>query len=75
MCGRMGCSLEPEELFILNTLYVNRCVSSKRSFNLGQIAKAFRAKFNKDPEDVAKGLVGKGYLASSSEKGYQILHI
>jgi len=71
----MGCSLEPEELFILNTLYVNRCVSSKRSFNLGQIAKAFRAKFNKDPEDVAKGLVGKGYLASSSEKGYQILHI
>ena len=64
----MVCGLEIEELFILNTLYGNRCVRSNRSFNLGQVASAFRAKFRKDPYDVAKGLIGKGYLAPVPKK-------
>lgn len=61
--GGMVCNLEKDELFILNVLYINRCVRSNRSFNLGQIAKQSRAKFNEDPEDAAKGLQRKCYIA------------
>ncbi len=63
----MVCGLKAEELFILNTLYGNRCVKSNRSFNLGQIANAFRAKFKNDPDDVAKELAGK-YITSVRKK-------
>lgn len=64
----MACGLKPEELFILNALYQHRCVNSNRSKNLGEISHAFRAKFNKDTEDIAKDLVGKGYLAPIKKK-------
>ncbi|MDD2297921.1 MAG: hypothetical protein PHX79_08925 [Sphaerochaetaceae bacterium] len=64
----MVCGLGIEELVILNTLYGNRCVRSNRSFNFGQVASAFRAKFKKDPNDLAKGLIKKGYLASVPKK-------
>jgi hypothetical protein len=66
--GGMVCTLETDELFILNVLYINRCVRSNRSFNLGQIAKQFRAKFNKGPEDTARGLQRKGYIALIPKK-------
>ena len=58
----MACGLEVDELFILNVLYGDRCLSKKHSYNLGQIASNFRAKFRKNPEDIARELVGKGYI-------------
>lgn len=64
----MVCALETDELFILNVLYINRCVRSNRSFNLGQIAKQFRAKFNKDPEDVARELQRRGFITTIPKK-------
>ena len=64
----MTCGLIAEELFILNVLYQHRCVNSKRSKNLGEIANAFRAKFNRNPEDVVKDLVSKGYVAPIRKK-------
>ena len=64
----MACGLGEEELFILNVLYVNRNFTDKSSFNLRQISSAFRKKFNKDPEDIAKKLLNKGYLAAKRKK-------
>ncbi len=64
----MACGLKKEELFILNVLYQHRCVNRNRSKNLGEIANAFRAKFNKDPEDVAKDLISKEYIAPIRKK-------
>lgn len=58
----MACGLGIDELFILNVLYGGRCIRSNRSYNLGQIASQFRAKFKKDPEDTARELVRKGYI-------------
>ena len=52
----MACGLMAEELFILNVLYQHRCVNSNRSKNLGEIANAFRAKFNKNPEEIIRGV-------------------
>jgi hypothetical protein len=64
----MVCGLTAEELFILNVLYQHRCINSNRSKNLGEIAKAFQAKFNQNPEDVARGLASKGYVALIRKK-------
>lgn len=64
----MACGLTVEELFILNVLYQHRCVNSNRSKNLGEIAKAFRAKFNQNPEDFAKVLASKEYVAAVRKK-------
>lgn len=64
----MVCGLNVEELFILNVLYQHRCVNSNRSKNLGEIAKAFRLKFNQNPDDVARGLASKAYLGQIRKK-------
>ena len=64
----MACGLTVEELFILNVLYQHRCVNSNRSKNLGEIAKAFRSKFDQNPEDVARGLASKEYLGQIRKK-------
>jgi hypothetical protein len=64
----MACGLTEKELFILNVLYQHRCVNSNRSKNLGEIAKAFRAKFNDNPEVVAKCLSSKEYVAQIRKK-------
>ncbi|MCJ7445274.1 MAG: hypothetical protein MUO26_12255 [Methanotrichaceae archaeon] len=58
----MVCGLNEGELFILNVLRVNHNLSEKGSYNLKQIAPQFRAKFDADPNDVAKGLASKNYL-------------
>lgn len=64
----MACGLTAEELFILNVLYQHRCVNINRSKNLGEIAKAFRAKFNKNPEDVARSKGLNEYIAPKRKK-------
>lgn len=66
--GKMACGLTVEELFILNVLYQHRCVNSSRSKNLGEIARAFRSKFDQNPEDVARGLASKAYLGQIRKK-------
>ena len=73
----MTCGLEPEELHILNVLYGHRCVSEKHSYNLKQISNAFFRKYGKDPNDVADGLAGKGYIAlwKKKDKKYYISNI
>jgi hypothetical protein len=60
----MTCGLIDPELDILNILYGQRCLGRNRSFNLGTIAKKFRAKHNADPNEVAKDLENKKYLGS-----------
>jgi hypothetical protein len=52
----MVCGLNDGELFILNVLRVNHNFSDKASYNLKQIAPQFRARFNEDPNDVARNL-------------------
>lgn len=64
----MTCGLRAEELFILNVPYQHRCVNSNRSKNLGEIAKAFRAKFNQNADDVARVLASKEYIALIRKK-------
>ncbi len=70
----MSCGLEEEELFILNTLYGNRCFNDKASFNLKQIANAFKRKFGKDPLEVAKNLANQGYIAQKRKKILNIIY-
>jgi phage antirepressor YoqD-like protein len=64
----MPCGLTDEELYILNVLYQDHSYKCTSSYNLGQIAKAFKKKFTIDPKDVAKNLVNKGYLAEVRKK-------
>jgi hypothetical protein len=58
----MVCGLATEELEVLNILYTHHSVRSNRSFDFEHVAKAFRARFNKNPEDVAGDLRRKNYI-------------
>jgi len=64
----MVCGLESEDLFILNALYRHHCFSSNKSKNLGEIAKAFNAKFtDSNIDESIKRLSKLGYIAPKRE--------
>jgi hypothetical protein len=59
----MTCDLSREELAVLYALHRHHCFNDKASYNLKQIASGFRMEYGKDPNDVAKCLAKKGYVA------------
>jgi len=63
----MTCDLSKEELAVLYALHRNHCFNDKASYNLKQIASGFRMEYGKDPNDVAKCLAKKGYVAQKKK--------
>jgi len=59
----MTCGLGKEELAVLYALHRHHCFNDKASYNLKQIAGAFKKEYGKDPNEVAKGLAKKRYVA------------
>lgn len=62
----MTCGLSNEERAVLYALYRHHCFNDKASYNLKQIEKGFQREYGKDPNEVAKGLVG--YVAQKRKK-------
>jgi len=70
---KLTCGLKEKELFILNILYTNRCLSRSRGFHSNKLDRLFKKKFNAKSKDTVKSLRNLGYIASvgkSPEKYY-----
>jgi len=63
----MACGLGKDELAVLYALYRHHCFNDKASYNLKQIASGFQREYGKDPNDVAKGLANRGYVAQKKK--------
>jgi hypothetical protein len=63
----MTCDLGKDELAVLYALHRHHCFNDKASYNLLQIASGFQREYSKDPNDVAKGLAKKGYVAQKKK--------
>lgn len=64
----MVCGLGKEELTILYALHRHHCFNDKASYNLKQVAGAFQREYDKDPNEIAKGLAKMGYVAKKRKK-------
>ena len=64
----MSCDLSEDELFILNTLYKNRCLAKDRGFHSKKLEHLYIKKFSSNFEKSIKNLMKKGYIAPIKKK-------
>ncbi len=64
----MTCGLSNDELFILNILYQNRCLSRTGGFHSKKLEDLYIKKFSSNFKHAIKNLLNKGYITPIKKK-------